>query len=98
MLQMNAHERILLVVVGQIFEETLAEGIIKLLHFFEWAPKTAEVVVAVATRLCCMALVGPKRFWAFQIAEAVSAASREARFRLMLPMVRHFFRALSPCD
>ena len=50
MLQMNAHERILLVVVGQIFEETLAEGIIKLLHFFEWAPKTAEVVVAVATR------------------------------------------------
>ena len=27
-----------------------------------------------------MVLVGPKSFWAFQIAEAVSAASREARY------------------
>ena len=42
--------RILLVVVGEIFEETPAEGISKLVHFFEWVPKTAVVVMAVVTR------------------------------------------------
>ena len=52
----------LLVVVGEIFEETPAEGISKLLHFFEWVPKNA-VVMAVVTRCVLHGTCWVKQFF-----------------------------------
>lgn len=57
---------ILLIVVGEIFEATPAEGRSKPLHFFEWVPKTAEVVVAVVARCVLHGTCWAKEFLGFR--------------------------------